>query len=135
MRLWNAFDIDCTGALIFMSLYAMNHRELCDKTKSFLGAGGKDSSVAHSLARNSTQSGIISSGHGLCSPAEAIIRGAGTLLEGNTKEVAIFEKPEDFVTVEGSLMDKLLKDIKLVDSTSKHRILYSIYPFVIGRRH
>lgn len=148
MRLWNAFDIDCTGALIFMSLYAMNHRELCDKTKSFLGAGGKDSSVTHSLARNSTQSGIISSGHGLCSPAEAIIRGVGTLLEGNTKEVAIFEKPEDFVTVEGCpddrerqygsesmLMDNLLKDIKLVDSTSKHRTLCSIYPFVIGRRH
>lgn len=74
--------------------------------------------------------------------------GAGTLLEGNTKEVAIFEKPEDIITVEGCpddrerqygsesmLMDNLLKDIKLVDSTSKHRTLCSIYPFVIGRRH
>lgn len=67
----------------------------------------------------------FSSGHGLFCPAEALIRGASTQLEENTHEVAVFEKPEDFVTVEESaddkerhyraesvVMDKVLKSIK-----------------------
>lgn len=107
-----------------MSRLAVDHRELCDKYKSFLGADGKESSTAQFLARNSAQVDVFSSGRGLFSPAEAIVRGTGRLLEKSTNEVAIFEKLEDFVTLESGpddrerqhgaecvLMDKLLNDM------------------------
>ncbi len=127
-------------------LNATNHQELCDKYKSFLGIDGQDSSVARFLARDSAQSGVFSSGHGLFCPAEAIERGANTQTEENNSEGAIFEDPEEFVTVEDCaddrerqygaesiLMDKVLESMKrrlLASEEIRPELLYSMNPLI-----
>lgn len=65
------------------------------KYKPFLGIDNHDSSVSQLLARDSAQNGVLSSGHGLFGPAEAIIRGSSTQFEDSTLEVAVFENPAD----------------------------------------
>ena len=129
-----------------VSLNATNHQELCDKYKSFLGIDSQDSSVARFLARGSAQSGVFSSGHGLFCPAEAIERGASTQAEDNSSEGAIFENPEDFITVEDCaddrerrygaesiLMDKVLESMKrrlLASEEIRPELLCSMNPLI-----
>ena len=134
------------GGSFSVSPNPTNYQELCDRYKFFLGIDGQDSSVTQRLTWDSAQSRIFSSGHGLFCPAEAIIRGASTQLEENTHGVAVFEKPEYFVTVEecaddkerqyraeSVVMDKVLKSIKrrlLASEDIRPEFLYNMNPLI-----
>ena len=100
---------------------ATDHGELYVKYKSFLGIDNHDSSVSQLLARDSAQNGVLSSGHGLFCPAEAIVRGSSTQFEDSILEVAVFENPaecaDDRKRQHGA--ESILKD-ELRESMKKH---------------
>ena len=124
-------------------LHNTNHQELCDKYKTFLGIDRQGSSISPFPARNTAQSGVFSSGHGLFCPAEAIIRGKSTQLEEPMQRVAIFEDPGKVVTVEDCaddreraesiLMDRLLTSVQrhlLPSEELRKEFLYEMNPLI-----
>lgn len=135
------------GGSFSVSLQAADHGDLCQRYASLLGIDGRESGgVARILARDSAQSGVFSSGRGLLWPAEAIIRGASTRLEGGARGRVVFEDPEDYVTAEdggvdrrgqygaeGTLMDKLLDGMKrrlLPSEEIRTEFLYRMNPLI-----
>lgn len=140
--LWYQFN----RGFLSVSLNVTNHQEFIDRYNSFLGTDRQNSSVAQFLIRDSAQSGVFASGHGLFCAAEAIIRGANAQSEEKTQEAAMFENPKDFITVEGCaedrerqqkaesiLMDKVLKSMKrrlLTSEAIRYELLFSMNPLM-----